>query len=115
MSERTSREGLQDGCGARTTKKNPTAEDDQCRQQGCRYAVDDEDDESDNAMTRRGDIGVARCQCSGENSTGGEATLRRAPLSIPTTSGGGPGTATLWPEGVTQRQAGNPKFDGADA
>uniref|UniRef100_A0A0D3HU05 Uncharacterized protein n=1 Tax=Oryza barthii TaxID=65489 RepID=A0A0D3HU05_9ORYZ len=46
----------------------------------------------------------------GENSIGGEATLSRAPLSVPTTSGGGPRAAAL-PRG---RHSGNPKLDGVD-
>uniref|UniRef100_A0A0E0M6F8 Uncharacterized protein n=1 Tax=Oryza punctata TaxID=4537 RepID=A0A0E0M6F8_ORYPU len=36
-------------------------------------------------------------------STGDEAMLRRAPLSITTTSRGGPRAATLQTEGATQR------------
>uniref|UniRef100_A0A0D3FU40 Uncharacterized protein n=1 Tax=Oryza barthii TaxID=65489 RepID=A0A0D3FU40_9ORYZ len=66
-------------------------------------SADDEDDERGDAVTRRGDKGVARYRCSGENSTGGEATLRRAPLSVPTTNEGGPRTTAMYPEGMTQR------------
>uniref|UniRef100_A0A0E0B575 Uncharacterized protein n=1 Tax=Oryza glumipatula TaxID=40148 RepID=A0A0E0B575_9ORYZ len=53
---------------------------------GCRCVNGEEDDES------------------GEKSTGDEATLRRAPLSVPTTSGDVPQAATLQPERATQRQ-----------
>uniref|UniRef100_A0A0E0DGI4 Uncharacterized protein n=1 Tax=Oryza meridionalis TaxID=40149 RepID=A0A0E0DGI4_9ORYZ len=71
----------------------------------------DEDDERGDAVTRKGDTGAARCRCSGKNSTGGEATLRREPLSVPTTSGGGSRAAALRPEGLTR---GNPELDGVD-
>uniref|UniRef100_A0A0E0B938 Uncharacterized protein n=1 Tax=Oryza glumipatula TaxID=40148 RepID=A0A0E0B938_9ORYZ len=69
----------------------------------CQCANGDEDDRG-NAVTRRGNTGAARCRCSSENSTGGEATLRRAPLSVPTTCRGGPRAATLQPERATQQQ-----------
>uniref|UniRef100_A0A0D3GGV4 Uncharacterized protein n=1 Tax=Oryza barthii TaxID=65489 RepID=A0A0D3GGV4_9ORYZ len=51
-----------------------------------------------NTVTRRGDTDAARCRCSGENSTSREAMLRRAPLSVLTTSRGGPRASALWPE-----------------
>ncbi|EEC83388.1 hypothetical protein OsI_28822 [Oryza sativa Indica Group] len=44
------------------------------------------------------------CRCSSMNSTGGEAMLRRAPLSIPIANGGGPRAMALQPEGGMQRQ-----------
>uniref|UniRef100_A0A0D3ENZ6 Uncharacterized protein n=1 Tax=Oryza barthii TaxID=65489 RepID=A0A0D3ENZ6_9ORYZ len=63
-------------------------------------------------MTRRGDTGAARCQCSNEKSTSREAMLRRASLSVPTTSGGGPQAAALQPKGAAALQ---PKLNGVDA
>uniref|UniRef100_A0A0E0M985 Uncharacterized protein n=1 Tax=Oryza punctata TaxID=4537 RepID=A0A0E0M985_ORYPU len=64
----------------------------------------DEDDKSDKAVVRRDDTTVAPYRCSDKNSTGGEDTLRRAPLNVPTNRHCG----------LRGRHSG-PKLDGIDA
>uniref|UniRef100_A0A0E0M168 Uncharacterized protein n=1 Tax=Oryza punctata TaxID=4537 RepID=A0A0E0M168_ORYPU len=97
MSEETSREGLRNGCGARTV---------------CRCTNDNEDDESSKVVVRRDNTVVAPCRCSDGNSTGGETTLRMAPLSVATSNVSvDHGQRYCGPRG---RRSGNPKLDGVD-
>uniref|UniRef100_A0A0E0NHD3 Uncharacterized protein n=1 Tax=Oryza rufipogon TaxID=4529 RepID=A0A0E0NHD3_ORYRU len=56
---------------------------------------------------------AAPCRCSGEKSTGGEATLRRAPLSVATANGGVDHRQRHC--GPRRRHSGNPELDGVDA
>uniref|UniRef100_A0A0E0JH65 Uncharacterized protein n=1 Tax=Oryza punctata TaxID=4537 RepID=A0A0E0JH65_ORYPU len=70
MSEETSSEGFRDGRGARTTRR----------------ANGNEDDKRGDVVTRRDNIGMARCRCNGEEFIDTEAMLSRAPLSTATAS-----------------------------
>uniref|UniRef100_A0A0E0LAR3 Uncharacterized protein n=1 Tax=Oryza punctata TaxID=4537 RepID=A0A0E0LAR3_ORYPU len=90
-------------------KKTLSADDDQCGRRGCRCTDSDENDESGEAAGRHSCSSMSMQQ---RESTGDEAMLRRASLSITTTNGGRPRAATLQPEG---QRSGNPKLDDVDA
>uniref|UniRef100_A0A0D3GZ31 Uncharacterized protein n=1 Tax=Oryza barthii TaxID=65489 RepID=A0A0D3GZ31_9ORYZ len=124
MSEETSREGLRDGCSTRmpgdaAARLEVNEEDPE------RLMMTSADNEIVNARTVMNTTKAAKlwskgttqlqllCRCSSMNSTGGEAMLRRAPLSIPIANGGGPRAMALQPEGGGC--SGNLKLDSVDA